>query len=80
MKTIVENLLEKMAVGPTLFAYKKKDGELRPAIGTLNSAQIPVELTPKTPAKKNENNVVYFDLQRKKWRTCKAINIIKIEA
>jgi len=52
------------------FEYKKKDGTLRQAHGTLQIAFIPESLQPKDSQMKREYaNFRYFDLDKNAWRS-----------
>lgn len=85
IKTVGEILLEKLRTGRALFAYKKADGSLRPAIGTLNSKFIPSE---KLDFKAGSNNptkqdgtksIVYYDLEKDAWRSCNVGNLLDLD-
>ena len=68
---------------PVHFTYRKADGTIRDAIGTLRPALIPESKAPKTP-NLNDNpslNLKYYDLQKEAWRSltqdCSIINILE---
>lgn len=57
------------------FYFKKTDGTLRQAFGTLMSSRIPeIKGTKKTA----DNCQVYFDCEKEEWRCFKKCNLIKI--
>lgn len=78
-----DRLREKLSQGETKFVFKKKDGTIRPAVGTTNLDLIPKDDWPLTAddidsdyKDKNEGVVTYYDLEKMAWRCCKAENII----
>lgn len=58
------------------FYFKKVDGTVREAWGTLAVGRIPQ--TQESGRKKNENVQVYFDTEKEEWRSFKKINLIKM--
>jgi hypothetical protein len=64
----IENLKEKLKQGPVRFAFRKKDGSLRLAYGTLDLSKIPNEAQPKG----NEASpkiLPFYDLEKFAWRS-----------
>lgn len=57
------------------FYFKKTDGTLRQAFGTLMSNRIPETKGTKKTA---DNCQVYFDCEKEEWRCFKKCNLIKI--
>ena len=57
------------------FYFKKTDGTLRQAFGTLMSDRVPET---KGERKTAENCQVYFDTEKEAWRSFKKCNLIKI--
>ncbi len=57
------------------FYFKKTDGTLRQAFGTLMSGRIPET---KGTKKTVDNCQVYWDCEKKEWRCFKKCNLIKI--
>jgi hypothetical protein len=55
--------------GVVEFEFIKKDGSVRQAKGTLLSEYLPAPKAGTTPHKKNENVLVYFDLDKKSFRS-----------
>jgi len=76
-------LREKLSQGKVEFVFKKKDGSIRPAIGTTNLDLIPQDLHPKDMdgeyKPKDETSVTFFDLEKVVWRSCKSFNIKSID-
>lgn len=67
--------------GKVLFAYTKANGETRKALGTLNSAFLPKrsileEESMKPTRKHSADVVVYYDLEKRAFRSFKACNFI----
>ena len=57
------------------FYFKKTDGTLRQAFGTLMSDRIPETKGTKKTA---DSCQVYFDTEKEEWRCSKKCNLIKI--
>ena len=58
------------------FYFKKVDGSVREAYGTLKENLIPA--TSGESRKKNDTVQVYFDTERESWRSFKKANLINI--
>ena len=58
------------------FYFKKVDGTLRQAFGTLRSDK--VAETKGTGRKPSDNVQVYFDTEKSEWRSFKKCNLIKV--
>lgn len=58
------------------FYFKKVDGSLRQAFGTLMSERVPA--TQGTGRKPNDGVQVYFDTEKEEWRCFKKCNLVKI--
>lgn len=57
------------------FKFKKKNGDLRRAVGTL----IPSYLPPlKGGSPKPEHQMVYYDMEKEHWRSFRSFSFIKI--
>jgi len=74
-------LVEALKNGVVAFSYKKKDGQLRRAIGTKNAMFIPAEFRPKGNGddKGAKTTITYFDMQKQSWRsiaTHKALSVL----
>lgn len=57
------------------FKFKKKNGELRRAVGTLISSFLPPL---RGGAPKPEHQMVYYDLEKEHWRSFRSFSFIKI--
>lgn len=57
------------------FFFKKTDGTLRQAFGTLMSDRVPETKGTKKTA---DNCQVYFDTEKEEWRCFKKCNLVKI--
>ena len=57
------------------FYFKKTDGTLRKAFGTLMSDRV---TETKGKKKTEENGQVYFDTEKEEWRCFKKCNLVKI--
>ena len=67
--TSVEELNKMLHEGIVEFEFIKKDGSVRQAKGTLLSEQLPAPKADATPRKKNDDVLVYFDLDKKSFRS-----------
>ena len=54
---------------PLHFSYKKADGAIREAVGTLNPDLIPDKFKPKDSSRNTGTNLKYFDLEKEAWRS-----------
>ena len=62
------------------FKYKKKNGEIREAKGTLNTEVMGEENTPKgTGYEIADSNIRYYDLNSEGWRSFVVENFIGFE-
>lgn len=67
-----ERLRTWMSTDIVAFSYWKKDGTIREAHGTLNSALIPEDKRPKGDSKPRKPNYLcfaYFDVDKQEWRS-----------
>ena len=83
---LTRELLENLGKGKVCFQYKKQNGELREAYGTLRRG-IDTEFDAyeyKDDVKTNQNaeslNFTYWDLEKKGFRTFSAARLVKIVA
>jgi hypothetical protein len=67
--TSPNELREALRRGVTQFAFKKLDGTLRTAVGTTNLATIPAENHPRGVRQSSPNAVVFFDVEKREWRS-----------
>jgi len=65
-----------MSKGIVKFYFKKIDGTIREAYGTLNSRNLPA--TEMEKRRKNDTIQVYFDTEKQSWRCYKKLNLIRI--
>lgn len=77
-------LEERMLDRAVAFQYRKKDGTIRNAIGTLcRSLMVLADNTmwePKGEAKpENPALLTYFDCDAKGWRSCQVVNYLAME-
>ena len=73
--TKFRNLLKKNVVK---FRYKKKDGTVRTALGTLKKDMLPKFKTEKRPTY-NPLRFIYWDTERKQFRSFLRANFIDLE-
>jgi|LauGreDrversion4_2_1035121.scaffolds.fasta_scaffold3155801_1 hypothetical protein len=64
-----ETLRTRLREGITQFAFKKKDGTLRTAVGTTNLATIPSEAHPKGTGNPSNLSVRFYDMEKREWRS-----------
>ena len=69
-------LREALNKGTIQFAFRKKDGNLRIALGTTNMELVPVDDHPKGTGKSSSKQVPYFDLKKNSWRSVSAVEPI----
>lgn len=72
----VEELKSKLQTGPVRFAFRKKDGSLRMAYGTLDLSKIPSEAHPKTGNSASEKILPFYDLEKFAWRSIQVGQLI----
>jgi hypothetical protein len=63
-----EQLQERLRLGSAKFYFRKVDGELRIALGTLDLSRVPEGQLPKG-GKISEKQVAYYDLEKGEWRS-----------
>ena len=74
----IEELKEKLHTGVVEFSYKKKDGSIRTAKGTLNAKHIPEEHVPKNTGYEAPVGVQrYYDLNSEGWRSFLVENLVE---
>lgn len=81
IKVLSERLKAKLREGGVVFKYKKVNGEIREAYGSLNPSIIGEENIPQRSSGYNfsEDVIRYFDLNSKGWRSFRIENLISIE-
>lgn len=67
-KVKIEELREVLQMEKAWFEYKKRDGTIRKAHGTLQFTFIPENMHPKDSSAMYEN-FRYFDLEKGAWRS-----------
>lgn len=67
-------LRAKMHMGIVEFFYKKVDGSMRQAFGTLKADRIP-QTSGENKRKPNANLFTYFDTEKNEWRCFKRFNL-----
>ena len=68
------NLVRRMQTEVVRFYFRKVDGTLREAWGTLRPDLVPASKDNDT-RKKNDTVQVYFDTERQEWRCFKRLNL-----
>ncbi len=63
-----DELKNKLRQGSQKFYFRKVDGELRIAIGTLDLSRVPATQQPKGGTKPG-NTTAYYDLEKGAWRS-----------
>ena len=58
--------------GVLAFGFKKLDGTFRTAVGTTNLSLIPTEHHPKGGRASSPRAVVFFDVEKRAWRSLSA--------
>lgn len=71
-RATMKKLLRKHVIS---FKFKKKNGDIRRAVGTLISSYLPAL---RGGAPKPEHQMVYYDLEKEHWRSFRSYSFIKI--
>ena len=80
VKSMAFELKAKMREGEVKFKYTKKNGEIREALGTLNSDVYGKKNEPTGNGyKAPENQIRYYDLNSNGWRSFLIDNLISYE-
>ncbi|MFW9948516.1 MAG: SH3 beta-barrel fold-containing protein [Candidatus Thorarchaeota archaeon] len=66
--TNAETLRTRLNEGAVQFAFKKKNGDLRTAIGTTSLESIPLSDHPQGIDSSPESVITYYDLGKNAWR------------
>lgn len=69
-------LAARMKAGIVRFYYRKVDGSIREAWGTLMESRLP--WTPGTGRKQNPTVKTYFDTEKNEWRRYKTANLVSV--
>lgn len=83
IKSTREYLIKELKRGRTCFEFRKADGTFRSATGTLLFDLIPQQDHPQNESgeqrQDNDNLVVYYDLDKMAWRSCRVDRIVTID-
>lgn len=79
-----QEFIKMLGAGSVNFAFIKKDGTLRSALGTLNMELIPSEgrqfATPADEQRQSPDHIIkYFDMEKLAWRSATVSSIIEVE-
>ena len=74
----IELLQAKLMNGTAHFLYKKKNGELREAFGTLLNKVVTNNVNGWGESRKLYNCQAYFDIEEQAWRSFKYENLVTI--
>jgi len=74
----IDSLRRKMQSGTVEFVYKKSDGTIRIAQGTLKSDKAVVKGGQTTKSYKQFNTMPYFDIEANGWRAFKVNQLVTI--
>ena len=69
--------IEKLQKNIIIFRYKKRDGSIRKAKGTLHPKYLPPAKSDKEFVRP-EYQIVYYDLERKSWRSFRSFEFVEI--
>lgn len=78
-ETLLDKLENKLKDGIVIFHYRKKNGEIRYAAGTLDATIIPNSTTSNASPTKG-SNFSYYDLLASGWRSFNVNELIQIQA
>lgn len=70
-------LSKRLQTGIAYFSFKKVDGSIRDAIGTLRSGNF--DYVPKSNSTRPVNQLSYWDVEKRGWRSLKIENLITIK-
>ena len=69
--------IEKLQKNIIVFRYKKRDGSIRKAEGTLHPKFLPLAKSDKEFVRP-EYQIVYYDLEKKSWRSFRSFEFVEI--
>ena len=69
--------IEKLQKNIIVFRYKKRDGSIRKAEGTLHPKYLPPAKSDKEFVRP-EYQIVYYDLEKKSWRSFRSFEFVEI--
>jgi hypothetical protein len=64
-----EDLRKRLHEGDVKFQFKKKNGDMRDAVGTTNLESVPESSHPSGDRDSSPKVVVFFDLDKGEWRS-----------
>ena len=67
-----------MKIGSVRFCFRKIDGTIREAVGTLLDIVVPATKGSAQGKKTNDDVQVYFDTEKNEYRSFKKANLISI--
>ena len=70
-------IIEKLQKNIIVFRYKKRDGSIRKAEGTLHPKYLPPAKSDKEFVRP-EYQIVYYDLEKKSWRSFRSFEFVEI--
>ena len=75
---MIENLKHKLRTGVAHFLYIKKNGEVREAWGTTNSALAYKYTNGRGVSREIYSTTAYFDIEKSAWRSFRWESIVKV--
>jgi len=75
MNTTKNEIVMALKSGTCTFTYKKMDGDVRVAMGTLNPNLIPAEARANMDTNTPGNVIKYYDMGAKGWRSFLTENV-----
>jgi hypothetical protein len=76
MTTVTTTLVKKLTEGSVSFKFRKVDGSIREATGTLNNDLIPEGLRSTAIPADDAATVAYYDLGSNGWRSFRADAVV----
>ena len=75
---MIQNLKEKLRNGVAHFIFIKKNGEVREAFGTTNSAVAAKYTNGNGICREHFKTTAYFDIEKGQWRSFRWESIVKV--
>ena len=75
---MIESLKEKMSAGVAHFVFKKKDGTIREAWGTLNRSLVEKYINGHGESREIYAASAYYDIEKAEWRSFRWESIIQV--
>lgn len=76
---MIENLKTKMANGIAHFAFKKKDGSIREAWGTIQENIAVAKTNGNGISREYFKTTAFFDIEKGEWRSCRWESLFWVE-